>query len=43
MVDAPENNDKMLTYGLALIGQELLLVKKDPIIRILRYVLYNYE
>lgn len=43
VVEAPENNDKMLTYGLALIAQELLLVKKDPIVRILRYVLYNYE
>ncbi len=43
VIEAPENNDKMLTYGLALIAQELLLVKKDPVVRILRYVLYNYE
>lgn len=43
VIEAPENNDRMLTYWLALIAQELLLVKKDPIVRILRYVLYNYE
>lgn len=38
-----ENPDKVITYGLALMAHELLLVKKDPLIRILRYVLYNYE
>jgi hypothetical protein len=32
-----------VTYGLALLAEELLVVKKDPIVRILRYVLYAYE
>ncbi len=31
------------TYGLALTASELLSVKKDPLVRILRYILYNYE
>lgn len=35
--------DSAIPYGLALMAQELLLVKKDPLVRILRYVLYNYE
>jgi hypothetical protein len=35
--------DMLITYGLALMASELLLVKKDPLVRILRYVLYNYE
>lgn len=36
-------HQETVTYGLALIASELLLVKKDPLVRILRYVLYNYE
>lgn len=41
----PDNikQSECMTYGLALTATELLLVKKDPLIRILRYVLYNYE
>lgn len=35
--------DSVIPYGLAIMAQELLLVKKDPLIRILRYILYNYE
>jgi hypothetical protein len=35
--------DSLLPYGLSIIAHELLLVKKDPIIRILRYILYSYE
>jgi hypothetical protein len=29
--------------SLAVVGRELLTVKKDPIARILRYVVYRYE
>lgn len=36
-------HSECVTYGLALTATELLLVKKDPLIRILRYVLYHYE
>lgn len=41
----PKENahQEVITYALALTATELLLVKKDPLIRILRYVLYNYE
>jgi hypothetical protein len=35
--------DMVVTHGLAEIATELLMVKKDPLVRILRYVLYNYE
>lgn len=35
--------DQVVTEGLAQIATELLMVKKDPLVRILRYVLYNYE
>lgn len=35
--------DRVVTNGLAEIATELLMVKKDPLVRILRYVLYNYE
>lgn len=35
--------DRVVTQGLADIATELLMVKKDPLVRILRYVLYNYE
>lgn len=42
---AKEENrhEESVTYGLALTASELLVVKKDPLIRILRYVLYSYE
>lgn len=35
--------DMVVTHGLAEIATELLMVKKDPLVRILRYVLYTYE
>lgn len=35
--------DYVLCYGLAILAEELLVTKKDPLIRLLRYVLYNYE
>ncbi|MBP9812595.1 hypothetical protein KBC86_04380, partial [Candidatus Gracilibacteria bacterium] len=35
--------DSLITKGLGFLGQELLHIKKDPIIRILRYTLYHYE
>ena len=38
-----KDSDSVIPYGLAIMAQELLLVKKDPLIRILRYILYNYE
>lgn len=38
-----KESDSAIPYGLAIMAQELLLVKKDPLIRILRYILYNYE
>lgn len=37
------SSDQVVTDWLALIATELLMVKKDPLVRILRYVLYNYE
>lgn len=36
-------SEYVTTYGLALIASDLLLIKKDPLVRILRYVLYQYE
>lgn len=33
----------LITHGLSLLARELLFVKKDPLIRILRYALYHYE
>lgn len=36
-------SDQVVTTWLADIATELLMVKKDPLVRILRYVLYNYE
>lgn len=36
-------SDTIVSSGLAEIATELLMVKKDPLVRILRYVLYNYE
>lgn len=35
--------DFLICHALAILAEELLVTKKDPIIRILRYVLYNYE
>lgn len=35
--------DQVVTHGLAEIATELLSVKKDPLVRLLRYVLYHYE
>ena len=32
-----------INHALWLLARELLLIKKDPVIRILRYVLYNYD
>jgi len=37
------DSDAVVPYGLALIASDLLVVKKDPLVRILRYVIYNYE
>ena len=37
------DSDEIVTRWLADIATELLMVKKDPLVRILRYVLYNYE
>ena len=36
-------HNQCTVYGLSLMAKELLLVKKDPLVRILRYVLYQYE
>lgn len=36
-------SEYITAYGLSLIAADLLLIKKDPLIRILRYVLYQYE
>lgn len=41
--DALVEADSVIPYWLAIMAQELLLVKKDPLVRILRYILYNYE
>ena len=43
LVNPEYRHDESITYGLALTASELLVVKKDPLIRILRYVLYSYE
>lgn len=43
LVPLEKKHDEAITYALGLTASELLLVKKDPLIRILRYVLYNYE
>jgi hypothetical protein len=37
------DTDAVVPYGLALMASDLLVVKKDPLVRILRYVIYNYE
>lgn len=41
--DSKIDPDFIMCHALALLAEELLITKKDPIIRILRYVLYNYE
>ena len=38
-----EDGESAIPYGLSVMAHELLLIKKDPLVRILRYVLYNYE
>ena len=43
MAESKIMHDQCMTHGLALMAKELLLVKKDPLVRILRYVLYQYE
>lgn len=35
--------DISMCYALSILAEELLVTKKDPLIRILRYVLYNYD
>jgi hypothetical protein len=42
-LDTPVEKEYLLTHGLSLLGSELLFVKKDPLIRLLRYALYHYE
>ena len=37
------DSDFIMCYALGILAEELLVTKKDPLIRILRYVLYNYE
>ncbi len=39
----PSRREEVITLGLARIAHDLLLIKKDPLIRILRYILYHYE
>lgn len=41
IVDIPP--EQVVNHGLSLLADELLVVKKDPLVRILRYVLYSYE
>ncbi len=41
VIDRPA--EEVVPYGLSLLADELLVVKKDPLVRILRYVLYSYE
>lgn len=36
-------HDQCVVSGLSQMASELLLVRKDPLVRILRYVLYQYE
>jgi hypothetical protein len=43
LVQPKIKHDQCIVHGLALMARELLLIKKDPLIRILRYVLYQYE
>lgn len=41
--DEKIQKDGTICYGLSHIAEDLLLIKKDPFIRILRYILYQYE
>ena len=41
--DKKVDPDSIMCYALGILAEELLVTKKDPLIRILRYVLYNYE
>ena len=43
VIDVKLKHEQCTVYGLALMAKELLYVKKDPLVRILRYVLYQYE
>jgi hypothetical protein len=43
VLDIKLKHEQCTTYGLALMAKELLHIKKDPLVRILRYVLYQYE
>lgn len=43
ILEKKQDPDTIMCYSLAILAEELLVVKKDPLIRILRYVLYNYE
>ena len=43
ILEKKKDPDTIMCYSLAILAEELLVVKKDPLIRILRYVLYNYE
>lgn len=43
LISKEQRHEESITHGLALTASELLVVKKDPLIRILRYVLYSYE
>lgn len=36
-------HDQAVVSGLSLMASELLLTRKDPLVRIMRYVLYQYE
>lgn len=42
-LDVKIHSDQCTNYWLSLMAKELLFVKKDPLVRILRYVLYQYE
>jgi hypothetical protein len=41
---SPElTHDQCIITGLSQMASELLMTRKDPLVRILRYVLYQYE
>lgn len=41
--EAPISPDQTIISWLALMASELLLTRRDPLVRIMRYVLYQYE
>lgn len=43
MLTSHTSEDRAIVQWLAQMANELLLVKKDPLVRILRYVLYQYQ